>query len=69
MELIYVRNDGNGDVTAKVKILIEASVEENGKFFLLGEFEGNMKDAVKISKILEIAQFLKEGFGTMDDKI
>lgn len=69
MELIYVRNDGNGDVTAKVKILIEASVEENGKFFLLGEFEGNMKDAAKISKTFELAKFLKERLGTMDDKI
>lgn len=50
-------------------MLIVASVGEDVKFFIVGEFKGNMKDAAKKSKTLEMAQFLKEGFGTMDDKI
>ena len=44
-------------------------VQIDGQWYIKSDFKGNMNDAAKISKTLEMAQFLKERLGTMDDKI
>ncbi len=54
---------------AFMKCVKKDVIQLNGQWYIKSDFKGNMNDAAKVSKTLEMAQFLKEGFGTMDDKI
>ena len=54
---------------ALMKCVEKSFVQIDGQWYIKSGFEGNMNDAAKISKTFEMAQFLKERLGTMDDKI
>lgn len=43
-------------------------INMNGQWFIKAGFEGNMKDAAKISKTFEMAKFVEKGLGKMDNK-